>query len=1204
MADIKSIDSRQVDHSEVTHKELERAGHTVTPTNALRRDVADILKEELRFLDFVPEPLHSAISNRTNTEDCIEYIEAAIRETCRRKAKLKLPAFGEILLRNRGIDTEKIGITDIQDIEIAGNGCTIKLADDIPYDAHTRSAGILVFKHNGTTHTCDGVEIYGVKFDANYRGNGSKTSPATYTDPITAYEYPPVGGGGLSKVNGNGASNFKVHGCEFIDGAELVNQQYYGDRIQYGGDGQLAIPTNCKFYNNKFSPGPDGLSQHDRNDGIIGFAFSGASGTTAALNSLDCTCDSWTSNTNYFKYQAEITSLPTATAPKFRIKRVEAHNFTGATIDSIYLDPNNSAYNSSWSPWTLNADDNIWITGELDVADYSHVYFDFATNTNFSHDSGKPEMWEIYDNNQSVNLPYASGIKLKFADPKSTTYKVGDTWTFIQADLKNSGGVIRVNGGEETLGSLNSSTGHKLFNNTFEGYAGQNIVSAYNVHDVAIYGNDILSGAQPQILVNIATNAIISANSCEGASEFQAEFATIKNLTMNGGVFKNGDAACGAQLSGNFENVALNGVIFDNPGYAGATKWDATRMASWSGQRWTGDKFGGITFTGNSQTIDNFSCLGCSFKRDSSLTNNFMTHAMVVLGSGQLTFGQAKIDNVIDGATTADYDPIVLASLETSKTKAYVGDLKCGTFETDGIIDEISYTATTISFVENGASPDTIEDSANGFVDAGFTAGKSITISGSTSNNIQTTITTVAAGSLTIPDGVLTAEVAGDTVTISEVYTTGNKLKSSPDSIDASVKSKNYLGIGNTVEINDATNLANLNVALLNNDLDINDTGDITLPSLFLTSNRINAAAYNSLTLDGLGFAGSVDYFPNSSCEVTGTFCVGGTVIDNGCTTDGTDKIGYWIPVISGAAGGGVNYSLKADGYSKFGAALDVVGLASLDGGIDVNSNFTVSTDGAIGVADLASLDGGIDVNSNFTVSTAGVVYAASNIDINGYVDVEEYLKLQSTGSGSTSIKSAAGISSNYTLTVNLGGSFTLTVSGSSAINQNVTTSGTPVFAQVTVDNIVINGNTISTSSGDLILDPTGDLDFNGNVITNSKFYVSGSGADTTLSASDSGQTFACSGSSDPQTITLPSCANGLKFTICGLTTSAIKIKVQAAAGDYIVSQDKGLGASGGYIQSATQDYINGPLSSITLIGNGTTYWMVTSEVGVWTQDA
>lgn len=77
-------------------------------------------------------------------------------------------------------------------------------------------------------------------------------------------------------------------------------------------------------------------------------------------------------------------------------------------------------------------------------------------------------------------------------------------------------------------------------------------------------------------------------------------------------------------------------------------------------------------------------------------------------------------------------------------------------------------TETTIAFVDS--DPDTITDSDNGFIDAGFEAG-SITISGSANNNGDFTIERegIAAGTLTlITSDSLTAEGAGATVTLKQ----------------------------------------------------------------------------------------------------------------------------------------------------------------------------------------------------------------------------------------------------------------------------------------------------------------------------------------------------------------------------------------------------------------------------------------------------
>lgn len=75
-------------------------------------------------------------------------------------------------------------------------------------------------------------------------------------------------------------------------------------------------------------------------------------------------------------------------------------------------------------------------------------------------------------------------------------------------------------------------------------------------------------------------------------------------------------------------------------------------------------------------------------------------------------------------------------------------------------------TGTTYAFNDNGSMPDTITDSSNGFITAGFKVGDTITVSGSMSNDGTYRISAVSAGLLILATGDLTAEVAGATVII------------------------------------------------------------------------------------------------------------------------------------------------------------------------------------------------------------------------------------------------------------------------------------------------------------------------------------------------------------------------------------------------------------------------------------------------------
>lgn len=91
-------------------------------------------------------------------------------------------------------------------------------------------------------------------------------------------------------------------------------------------------------------------------------------------------------------------------------------------------------------------------------------------------------------------------------------------------------------------------------------------------------------------------------------------------------------------------------------------------------------------------------------------------------------------------------------------------------------------TADTIAFVDGGTNADTITDSGDGFVSAGFKDGDLIWISGSDDNdNISCIVSNVAEGVLTVPTGTLTGESAGDTVTIRAISLWKQKIATALD---------------------------------------------------------------------------------------------------------------------------------------------------------------------------------------------------------------------------------------------------------------------------------------------------------------------------------------------------------------------------------------------------------------------------------------
>jgi cytoskeletal protein CcmA (bactofilin family) len=115
------------------------------------------------------------------------------------------------------------------------------------------------------------------------------------------------------------------------------------------------------------------------------------------------------------------------------------------------------------------------------------------------------------------------------------------------------------------------------------------------------------------------------------------------------------------------------------------------------------------------------------------------------------------------------------------------------------------------------------------------------------------------------------------------------------------------------------------------------------------------------------------------------------------------------------------------EGDAVVATTIDASGLASLDGGIDVDGAFSVAdtsgnidTSGTLTVDSLSSLDGGIDVNgSNFTVGTDGDITTAGDLSVTGTTTLSGDLKYGITAS-ITAAGSTQGDATSLTETVNV----------------------------------------------------------------------------------------------------------------------------------------------------------------------------------------
>ena len=110
--------------------------------------------------------------------------------------------------------------------------------------------------------------------------------------------------------------------------------------------------------------------------------------------------------------------------------------------------------------------------------------------------------------------------------------------------------------------------------------------------------------------------------------------------------------------------------------------------------------------------------------------------------------------------------------------------------------------STDISFVDGGGSADTITDGGSGFVVAGFKAGHTITVSGTTNNNGEYLIVTVAAAIITLITGVLTAEAnQSATITVSvkkDHINTKDLTEAVNNEINSAAEAATIIGVATT----------------------------------------------------------------------------------------------------------------------------------------------------------------------------------------------------------------------------------------------------------------------------------------------------------------------------------------------------------------------------------------------------------------------
>ena len=273
----------------------------------------------------------------------------------------------------------------------------------------------------------------------------------------------------------------------------------------------------------------------------------------------------------------------------------------------------------------------------------------------------------------------------------------------------------------------------------------------------------------------------------------------------------------------------------------------------------------------------------------------------------------------------------------------------------------------------------------------------------------------------------------------------------------------------------------------------------------------------SSLLTVGVGLT---DVIVRGGMRVTGIMSVGnGTVtIDETTVKTGTSNlhnVGIEIAGVNTLGADtpiGENATIFNNGNATFAgevtaATLDISGNIDIDGTTNLDA---VDIDGAVDMASNLTLAGNADFNGNLdvdgtsnldavdidgAVDMASSLTLAGNADFNGDLDVDGTTNLDVVD-----IDGAVDMASNLTLAGDADFNGSLDVDGTTNLDATNVVGALGVTGSATVDNLSLDGNTVTTSSGNLTIDSAG-----GTTTINDACVISGNltvnGTTTTINS-------------------------------------------------------------------------------------------------------
>ena len=322
--------------------------------------------------------------------------------------------------------------------------------------------------------------------------------------------------------------------------------------------------------------------------------------------------------------------------------------------------------------------------------------------------------------------------------------------------------------------------------------------------------------------------------------------------------------------------------------------------------------------------------------------------------------------------------------------------------------------------------------------------------------------------------------------------------------------------VADTAKVSDLTSGR---VVLAGTSGEIEDSGNLTFDgsTLAVTGSQtisvsLDVDGHTDLDNMGVSGVGTITQLVSTTATVGAGLTVTGTIDGNGgANISGAETVLSSATVsdltnnrvvIAGTSG-----ALEDSGNLTFdGSTLAVTGSQTISGNIDVDGTTNldaVDIDGAVDMASSLTLAGNADFNGNLdvdgtsnldavdidgAVDMASTLTLAGNADFNGNLDVDGTTNLDAVD-----IDGAVDMASSLTLAGNADFNGNLDVDGTTNLDGTNVAGTLAVSGAATVDNLSLDGNTITTSSGNLTIDSNGGTTtINDNAIISGNLTVNG----------------------------------------------------------------------------------------------------------------